>query len=290
MTVTNDLGTFTISGEWMTACGYGSEPVTVPVVRVMDFPHAGNGFNRMFKVEMPSGYMWIVAETRGVYHEPVTNDLYEDARFPVAMWEASGSRLGYLEWLDTLRDLERPGGCGAARRKPATVEAEVDPFGIFADEPIACEDADKPKDMRGRLTSASDAEAFMLAGKATITLVSVKTQARFTYRISASDDRTCHFVALLSGADNENDYSYLGRIARSMFWRGRKIPRPGDVGVDAPSMNAFAWAWQRIVSGTLPDSLEVWHEGRCGRCARKLTVPSSVKQGFGPECQGKLGE
>ena len=101
-------------------------------------------------------------------------------------------------------------------------------------------------------------------------------------------------MALLSGPDNEADYKYLGRIARSMFWAGRRVPREGDIGRDAPSMRAFAWAWQQIVSagirgGALPDSLEIWHEGRCGRCARKLTVPSSVASGFGPECITRMG-
>ena len=27
-----------------------------------------------------------------------------------------------------------------------------------------------------------------------------------------------------------------------------------------------------------------WHEGRCGRCGRKLTVPESIEAGYGPEC------
>jgi hypothetical protein len=160
-------------------------------------------------------------------------------------------------------------------------------FDHLGNDPISC---DEPKgDMRGRLMTAGDAESFMLAGKATVTLVSVKTGARFTYRITASPDKTCHFVALLSGSDNEGDYKYLGRIARTMFWGGRKVPREGDIGRDAPSMKAFAWAWQRVVSGQLPESLEIWHEDRCGRCARKLTVPSSISRGFGPECSTKMG-
>jgi Family of unknown function (DUF6011) len=144
-------------------------------------------------------------------------------------------------------------------------------------------------DMRGRLTDPADAERFALAGKATITLVSVKTGNRFTYRVSISPDGACHFVALLSGPDNESDYKYLGRIARGIFWQGRKTPRAGDIGPDAPSSKAFAFAWRAIVSGSIPSTLEIWHEGHCGRCNRKLTVPQSIAHGFGPECYGKLG-
>lgn len=168
-------------------------------------------------------------------------------------------------------------------------DAGADPFAIFADEPVPA--APGGHDMRGRLTTPIDAELFMLAGKSTVTLVSTKTGTRFTYRISATPDRQAHFVGVLSGPDNNSDYQYLGRIARGMFWQGRKTPKPGDVSRDAPSAKAFAWAWQAIVRGgdALPAQLEIWHEGRCGRCGRKLTVPASVASGFGPECIGKLG-
>ena len=144
------------------------------------------------------------------------------------------------------------------------------------------------RDMRGQLITASDAMAYCLAGKSTVTLVSQKTGARFTYRISATPDKLAYFVGLLSGPDNTTDYQYLGRISRGVFWPGRRVPRPGDIGRDAPSARAFDWSWRALVRGTLPAGLEIWHEGRCGRCGRKLTVPTSIAQGFGPECVGKL--
>jgi hypothetical protein len=122
-----------------------------------------------------------------------------------------------------------------------------------------------------------------------VTLVSVKTGTRFTYRVSAAPEGEALFVGLLSGPDNTSDYKYMGRISRGVFWAGRKIPRPHDVGASAPSSKAFAWAWRALSRGVLPDELEVWHEGRCGRCARKLTVPASIASGFGPECIGKIG-
>ena len=75
--------------------------------------------------------------------------------------------------------------------------------------------------MTGQLTTALDAKRFALAGKSTLTLVSKRTGIRFTYRVSVSPDGQCHFVALLSGPDNEADYQYLGRISRDVFWLGR---------------------------------------------------------------------
>jgi len=168
----------------------------------------------------------------------------------------------------------------------------TNPFAAFDADPTfdapEAHEAHDHQDMRGRLATAADAVQFMTAGRATVTLVSKKTSQRFTYRLGATEDKSTIFVSVLTGSDNESDYSYLGRIASGpsgrIFWAGRKVPRPGDVGRDAPSSKAFAWTWQNLVRGTLPEQLEVWHEGRCGRCGRKLTVPQSVAQGFGPEC------
>lgn len=147
----------------------------------------------------------------------------------------------------------------------------------------------------GKITSAADARQFILAGNATVTLVSVKTGTRFTYKIKAAvnPDDEIFFVSLLNGPDNEADFKYLGRIARGIFWAGRKTPRPGDIGPGAPASQAFTWAWKALRltddGGTVPPQLEIWHEGRCGRCNRKLTVPSSIENGLGPECAGKVG-
>lgn len=140
------------------------------------------------------------------------------------------------------------------------------------------------EDMRGRFTDALKATQFMMAGKAIVTLVSARTGNRFTYQITKSKDGACHFVGLLVGSDNNSNYKYIGRISRAVFWAGRKFPREGDIAKDAPSVKAFAWAWQNLIRNTVPAELEIWHEGSCGRCGRRLTVPSSIEQGFGPEC------
>jgi hypothetical protein len=53
------------------------------------------------------------------------------------------------------------------------------------------------------------------------------------------------------------------------------------------ALSVVAWTWfcrHLFERDTVPDGLEVWHEGRCGRCNRKLTVPASIESGFGPEC------
>jgi len=155
---------------------------------------------------------------------------------------------------------------------------------------------ESPQTMQGLFDNAIAARQFMRAGNATVTLVSKASGTRFTFRISEARDKTTGkrtgdgtlFVGLLAGADNNNDYRYMGRIARDVYWHGRRVPKPTDVSSEAKSAKAFSWTWRKLMQGELPDVLEVWHEGKCGRCGRKLTVPSSIASGFGPECIGKI--
>lgn len=137
---------------------------------------------------------------------------------------------------------------------------------------------------RASLTTATAALAFMLGGNATVTLQSVRSGARFTFKITASDDGAVSFVKLLTGSDNEEDFAYLGLIRAGAYSHGRK----SKIGPDAPSAKAFAWAFAHLARGSIPDGLEIYHEGRCGRCNRKLTVPESILSGFGPECSGRM--
>jgi hypothetical protein len=134
-----------------------------------------------------------------------------------------------------------------------------------------------------QFTDASLARAFLLAGHARFTLVSRKRGTRFTYQVTkGKDDNSPHFVALLSGPCNTDDYRFLGSIfADGGYRHGRK----SKIGPEAPSARAFAWAWARLASGEIPAELEVWHEGRCGRCGRALTVPESIAIGIGPVCE-----
>lgn len=131
-------------------------------------------------------------------------------------------------------------------------------------------------------------QAFIFAGNARFTIRSKTTGVRFTYRVRAKDTddgRTLHFVSVLTGSDNDNDFTFLGTIFDCQTYRhGRK----SRIGSDAPSAKAFEWAFPRIVAGDL-SKFEVHHEGRCGRCARALTVPESIEMGLGPDCAGMMG-
>jgi hypothetical protein len=139
---------------------------------------------------------------------------------------------------------------------------------------------------RGQITDPAAIQQFIGGGNATFTIVSKATGVRFTYKVREPEGGGVHFVKVLRGADNEGDYSYLGFIRGGEYIHGGRKAR---VGKDAPSARAFGWFHGRLQAGTLPaEQVEFWHEGRCCRCGRKLTVPESIERGIGPECAARM--
>jgi hypothetical protein len=128
-------------------------------------------------------------------------------------------------------------------------------------------------------SNPADACNFIEAGNAYVTLVSKKTSARFTYRVRRPDPlSTIHFISVLTSPEI---YQYLGVLDRGVYRQTAK----SKIDPNAPSAQAWLWAWTNLRRNVLPEQLEVWHEGRCGRCGRQLTVPSSIAKGLGPTCE-----
>lgn len=129
---------------------------------------------------------------------------------------------------------------------------------------------------QSKLTGAAIA-AFIFAGCALFTVRSVKTGTRYTFKVVQSADQQVFFVRVLNGPQNTDDYLYIGFVHAGDRVRLR-IGKKGRA--NAPSTTAFAWFLQHLNS----ELVEVWHEGRCGKCGRVLTVPESIEAGIGPEC------
>lgn len=124
----------------------------------------------------------------------------------------------------------------------------------------------------------------LLAGRAVFTLRNRQTGRRLTYKISVCrDNAALFFVQVLTGANNEADYQYLGTIRGQTYAHGAK----SQITEDAQSARVFAWFWCH--RHCLPAGVDVYHEGHCLRCGRILTVPESISTGIGPECSKKLG-
>lgn len=140
-----------------------------------------------------------------------------------------------------------------------------------------------------QFTDAEAAALYTMAGNATLTLTSRKTQQSYTFRVRAphhqAENKPIRFVSLLTGPQNETDYTYLGLLRNGEF----NLTAKSKMTADSAPVKAFDFFNRNVInSKMLPAMLEVRHEGRCGRCGRKLTVATSIDGGIGPECAKKI--
>ena len=145
----------------------------------------------------------------------------------------------------------------------------------------------------------SGIKEFILAGKADFTIRNEASGGRYTYRVRAPMKETekgglktdheakVRFVKVLTGPENGSDYTFVGTIFIDNG--GFRWSPKSRVGRDAKSVKAFEWLWARLQNPEPMATVKVYHEGKCGRCGRKLTVPESILSGFGPECRGHAG-
>lgn len=153
-----------------------------------------------------------------------------------------------------------------------------------------------------QITDRDAIEPYVLGGNATVTVVSRATGVRFTYKVEQKrvgprksgetpeqyrvrKERAhegARFVKVMTGPDNEHCFTYIGHINEGREFR---LDRRSKLSANAPSVSAWRWFWSALrAKSEKIDQCEVWHDGRCSRCGRKLTVPESVASGLGPVC------
>lgn len=123
---------------------------------------------------------------------------------------------------------------------------------------------------------------FIFAGNSLFTVLNTQTGNRFTFKVKVAkkgdtNTQDVHFVRVLT---NPEVYEFIGTTFDQKYQHSKKT-RISD---DAQSVRVFKWLITQLSQGTLPESVEIWHEGRCGKCGRVLTVPNSIEFGIGPEC------
>ncbi len=122
---------------------------------------------------------------------------------------------------------------------------------------------------------------FIFGGKSTFTVRNDETGNRFTYKVSKLKNKDIFFVSVLTGNNNEENFTFIGTIFdKKEFVHSKK----SKISKEAISVKAFSWVFKRLNTSGILDTVSVWHEGFCAKCGRKLTVPESIESGFGPEC------
>ena len=191
--------------------------------------------------------------------------------------------MNYGSWAEMAEDFFTEDGEHRAMREEAEREADLE---------WRMEEDRRKREEEGEAREMRDPSAvgrFLYAGNATFTLRSKKTGTRFTYKVSHKKGGDVSFVSLLTGPDNTSDYRYLGLLPDDRAGEIRGIGKGKSCAdYDAPSAKAFRYFLDFVWGRNEGKGLEIWHEGRCGRCGRKLTVPESIETGLGPECAGKV--
>lgn len=118
---------------------------------------------------------------------------------------------------------------------------------------------------------------FIFAGRALFTVV--QPEVRFTFKVRQGYLPHIHLVRVRL----EHKYEYIGMLRHKLYNHDLR----SHVAPDEPEAHAARWFFEHIRAGTLPDNTCVYHHGRCGQCARVLTVPESIESGLGPICAGR---
>jgi Family of unknown function (DUF6011) len=143
---------------------------------------------------------------------------------------------------------------------------------------------------------------FVLAGRAIFTIeVPAETVAKtgckpwYTYQVdhvpANGQWRETWFVSLLSGPDNRADYQYVGKLDS---FTGQTTPTAKSA-FKADSFpvrllnRVMARVWPGDFAAFEQFGYRIRHEGKCGRCGRRLTTPESVELGIGPDCAEQMG-
>lgn len=155
--------------------------------------------------------------------------------------------------------------------------------------------------LRGQLTTVEDIRQFLEAGNAILTIRSKVTQARFTFKFARPDEgpgdranRRPVWARVLAGDGIEptSTYQMLGTFFNVTCDGNLEYShsRKAALSFEHPATVAVNWMFRQLyividpAKRKLFEQAEVWHEGHCGRCGRRLTVPESIESGFGPEC------
>lgn len=143
------------------------------------------------------------------------------------------------------------------------------------------------KEQLHKLEKIEDIKRFITGGKSIFTLESERTGNWFTYRVKKAkkdDEKSPYFVSVLTGKNNDSAYSYMGTIFNNNGKLVFNLTKKSNMTKDAMSYKAFNFFFDLVQKNKLHKEINFYHKGKCARCGRTLTVPSSILNGFGPEC------
>jgi hypothetical protein len=146
-----------------------------------------------------------------------------------------------------------------------------------------------PQNVEG-MHLASINSKFLFAGKSVFTVNNETSGEHFTFKVRAresewpkgSGKRSTNYFINVKASGGKYPFRYVGLLNADGTI---KVTAKSDYTIDDKEYKVGAWASQVIVAGKMiPTNYKIQHAGKCGRCARELTHPDSIKSGIGPEC------
>lgn len=123
----------------------------------------------------------------------------------------------------------------------------------------------------------------IFSGDAIFTIRSKKTGNHFTYRLFKRSDKL-FFLSVMMSPDNTARFQYLGNFKpeQNYLYIGLKST--------IPVLSKQWLAIKYLFDNPETNLIEIFHEGRCLKCGKRLTTPRSIEIGLGPKCEKGLGK
>lgn len=134
---------------------------------------------------------------------------------------------------------------------------------------------------------AGDPLDYILAGNAIVTIYNEDTRKHLIFQVTRATE------ILHPDRFNEHLWFVAGQVANGHFvYMGIIIPKSlhftatvgSRMSYGTQHMDSFSWLMRQLINNKLPKSIKIYHNGKCGTCGRRLTVPSSIERGVGPVC------
>lgn len=140
-------------------------------------------------------------------------------------------------------------------------------------------------------TAEPEQASTILNGTYTVASARSGKHRTFSIRTQPDDSKFApgkRVIALLTGPDNEGDYTPFGFVddQKITVWRSKR----GQAEPSAYETYARL-IWSLATRGEESEARRAGYtllvEGRCIRCNRKLSDPTSIRTGIGPVCAGR---
>lgn len=142
--------------------------------------------------------------------------------------------------------------------------------------------------MDSNIVKHNKIKRFIFAGNSYFTVVNEKTKNKLTFHVTKPKENSPWFIW---ATNKKGKYCFLGTIFQrtegiKYYWGWKK----GRFTEDSIINKSFEYLLKKMLTDSLPKSLTFYHDGKCGRCGRRLTDPKSIKRGFGPYCFSLLSK